>query len=431
MVLFGIAAFLVVRDVVDGGGAAPATTTAALVAPGDHAARRDENIRFFELRAPETNDSLTYNTLVGLYLQRYRETGDANDIGRAERAALRSNEVARGNYGSIVSLAAVRLAQHDFAGAESLARDAIARRPVLADAHALLGDALFALGRYSEAGDEFAIVLEEAPGPAAFARQAAFAEVRGKHAVAEQFWRAAIDSEQEQPENLAWAHVQLGTLYFSTGQLGDAADAFERALAAFDGYPAALAGLARVAASRGALERAADLFSAAIERAPQAEYAGELGDVFAAMGDDATAERQYALVGALRQLFEANGVAEDLAIVQFEIDHGAVDRAVVERARALAAERPSVEALDALAWAHYRNGDFARAQAAMSDALEAGTLSPRLAFHAAAIAFANGDVPAAQEHFERLDDLNAEFSVLYAREIADLRETLATKGPGR
>jgi tetratricopeptide (TPR) repeat protein len=427
MVLFAVAAFLVVRGVVDDGEAALPSATPP-IASSDHAQVRDEDIRFFETRVLETRDSLSYNRLVALYLQRYRETGDVGDIGRAETAALNANEVARGNYSSTISLALVRLVQHDFTAAEGLAREAIEARPALADGYAILGDALYALGRYSEAGDAYQFVLEEAPGPAAYARQASFAEVRGKHDVAEQFWRAAIGAESESPENAAWAMVQLGHLLFNLGDLEGAEEQYEGALASFPGYPHAAVGLAQVAAAAGDLDRAIDLYTSAVQAAPQPGYVAALGDVLAATGREDDAEAQYALVAAMRQLAEANGIDDDLAIVQFEIDHGPVDGSVVDRARRIYEARPSIEAADTLAWALYRNGDFAGAQSAMAAALQYGATTPLLAFHAAAIALASGDEAAARAHFATLESLNRDFSPLFGSEIEALERALSGDG---
>jgi tetratricopeptide (TPR) repeat protein len=423
MVLFAVAAFLVVRGVVDDGEAALPSATPP-IAPADHAQVRDEDIRFFETRVLETRDSLSYNRLVSLYLQRYRETGDVSDIGRAETAAINANEAAKGNYGSIISLALVRLVQHDFTGAETLAREAIAARPALADGHAILGDALYALGRYGEAGDAYQFVLEEAPGPAAYARQASFAEVRGKHDVAEQFWRAAIGAESERPENAAWAMVQLGHLLFNLGDLDGAEEQYEAALTSFPGYPHAAAGLAQVAASRGDLDSAIELSTAAVQAAPQPGYVAALGDALAASGRQEEADAQYALVAAIRQLSEANGIDDDSAIVQFEIDHGPVDAGLVDRARRIYEARPSIEAADTLAWALYRSGDFAAASEAMADALQYGATTPLLAFHAAAIALVSGDEPGARAYFATLQSLNRDFSPLYRAEIAALADAL-------
>ena len=79
---FTLAAFLAIRAYNDRGASEPKTAVVA----ADHAANLAENIRFFESHVAETKDSLSYNRLTGLYLQRVRESGDVSDIKRAELA---------------------------------------------------------------------------------------------------------------------------------------------------------------------------------------------------------------------------------------------------------------------------------------------------------------------------------------------------------
>ena len=421
MILFTLAAFLFVRNAMGGG---DATARPPITAAGsDYAALRDADISFFEARVVETRDSLSYNRLVSLYLQRYRERGDVADIGRAEVAALRSNEAATGNYGSMIALASVRLVQHQFTEAEALSRAAAEQRPGLADAYAIRGDALLAMGRYDEAETAYRFVLEKAPGPAAFARLASTAEIRGNTPLAEQFWMAAIDSET-QPEPAAWASVQLGHLYFALGDLGDANAAFERALAAFPNYPHALAGIGKVAAARGDWDRAQEYLTAATGFAPSIDYVGGLGDVFLLAGQPAAAERQFALVTAITSLEESNGIREDLTALMFALDHGRTTPEVVEAARNAFEQRPSIAAADTYAWALYRTGDLFGAWTHVQLARATGKRDPQLAFHAAAIASARGDVETARSLVRELDGLNARFAPVYEIEIAQLRAAL-------
>ena len=113
LLALAVAALLVVRNLTGGGGS---TAPAAIVDPG-HAGILNSNISFFEERVVETKDSLSYNKLTGLYLQRFREIGDPSDIRRAELSANKSLQAARGDYNGLVNLATVKLVPHDFAGA--------------------------------------------------------------------------------------------------------------------------------------------------------------------------------------------------------------------------------------------------------------------------------------------------------------------------
>ncbi len=425
MAAFALAAFLIFRNLA--GGDAP-TSPLATVDSG-HSQRLAANITFFEGRVAETHDSLSYNRLTGLYLQRVRETGDVSDVRRAELSATKSLEAAPGDYAGLTNLALVRIAQHDFESAATLAREASSLIPTRTDANAILGDAQIALGQYDAATANYRLFLEKNPGSSAFSRQASLAELQGNLPLAEQFWEAAIDADRNDvPENSAWARVQLANLYFVTGRLNEARTASEAALKVFPGYPAALAAAARVAAATGDDAEAIRLFSEATARIPVPDYVAALGDLYQRAGRSVDAQRQYALVGAIEQLFVANGVRSDLTLILFALDHGADLSATLERTRQAYAERPSIAAADVHAWALYRAGAFDEARTRSNEALHLGTRDPSFLFHAGMIANAQGDTAAARDYLGRALALNPRFSILHAEEAA---RTLAALRGGR
>lgn len=417
MAAVAVAAFLIIRSLA---GSDSITSLSARVDP-DHGERLTANIAFFEERVTETRDSLSYNRLTGLYLQRVRETGDTSDIKRAELSATKSLEVAPGEYSGLINMGLLRIAQHDFRAAQNVAQEAVALIPTRPDAYAILGDAEMALGNYAAASEHYGFFLEKAPGFSAFSRQAALAELRGNLPLAEQFWKAAIDADRaDVPENSAWARVQLGTFYFTTGRLKESKAEFERALEVYPGYAAAVAGKARVAAARGDDDEAIELYRLATATVPQPDYVAALGDALQRAGKSAEVERQFALMGAIKTLFKANGVRSDLTLILFELDHGRDAAALAAEARLAYEERPSVAGADLYAWALYRAGRLDEARRLSDEALAQGTQDPMLLFHAGTIAFAQGDLEAARGRLEAVKKLNPEFSVLHAAEAADL-----------
>ena len=415
LVAFAMAAFLIIRVLNDD--SAPDAKYATVAA--DHAQNLAENISFFESHVAETKDSLSYNKLTGLYLQRVRETGDVSDIKRAALAAEAAVTASRRDYASLVSLAMVRVAQHDFEDAQAVAKEAMALRPSAPDSYALLGDAQVAVGKYDEATENYRVYLEKAAGSSAFARQAVLAELRGNVPLAEQFWQAAIGSDRsDAPEGAAWAQVQLGNLQFANGLLGSAGTAFETALKVYPGYPAAEAGVARVATAQGESAKAIAFYQKSTAAVPQPEYVAALGDLLQQAGRTAEAQRQFGLIDVIRQLFDANGVRNDLTLILFALDHGATGPETLERAQTAYEQRPSLAAADVYAWALYRAGRYDEARTKSSEALRLGTKDPLFLFHAGMIAKAQGDTAAARDLLGRLKTLNARFSPLHAAEAA-------------
>lgn len=393
----------------------------------DHRAQLEANIQFFETRVRETKDHLSYDRLTTLYLQRLRETGDVSDVRRAETSALASLEANPGVYTGTLNLALVRIAQHDFRDAEALALKASEVKPAAPDSQAVLGDAQMALGKYDEAAASYRRYLELAPGFNAFARSANIAEVRGNVPLASQFWGLAIEvSAAEVPADSAWARVQLGNLLFLTGDQDGARKEYETALRIYPRLHGAEAGLARSLAAEGNYDDALEIYAALVERLPLLEYVIAYGETLDAAGRKGDAQRQFALVNAIEQLFVANGVKNDLPLVNFRLDHGSTAEmpALLAAAEGAYAERPSIAAADTLAWALYRNGRFDEARAMSDEALRTGAQDPALNFHAAAIANAQGDKASALAHSKKVAELNPKFSLLHAPEAASLLKSL-------
>jgi len=84
----------------------------------------------------------------------------------------------------------------------------------------------------------------------------------------------------------------------------------------------------------------------------------------------------------------------DLELALFEADHGDPGAALA-LAQGAYADRPTVKAADALAWALLKNGRVADARKRSTEALRLGTRDPVLLYHAGAIAAAAGDRAAA------------------------------------
>jgi tetratricopeptide (TPR) repeat protein len=123
-------------------------------------------------------------------------------------------------------------------------------------------------------------------------------------------------------------------------------------------------------------------------------------------------------MGAIGQLFDANGVRNDLTLTLFALDHGQATPDALERARIAYEDRPSLAAADVYAWALYRAGDFAAARQHAEEALRLGTKEPLYLFHAGMIANAQGDTAAAISYLASARKLNGHFSVAFAGEAA-------------
>ncbi len=368
--------------------------------------------------------------LADAYLQKVRETGDPTLYTKTEDLLDEAQKLQPQSPELFASRGTLALARHDFAAALGYGTRALASDPESARYHGIVGDAQIELGMYDEAIGSYQEMVNDRPDFSSFSRVAYARELYGDPEGAIEAMEFALQAGSGTPENVAWAHVQLGNLWFGAGDLDEAEKEYGSSTKIVGAYAPALAGQAKVAAARGNLEVASKLYKQAFNRMPLPEYAIALGDVYAKMGDREKAEAQYALVQTMDKLFRANGVNTDLEIALFYADHDMNLEASLEKARAAYEARPSIHAADALAWTLYKAGRYEEAQKYSGEALKLGTRDPLKLFHAGMISKSLGQEEQAQQYLRQAIDLNPHFSLLYADEAAKGLESLKAGGKG-
>jgi tetratricopeptide (TPR) repeat protein len=360
--------------------------------------------------APTTRQLVRF----GLSELQAARTGDPSRYTHAERALQRALAADPNDVQALIGLASVANSRHDFRAGLALARRAQRASPDTALTYAAIGDSLVELGRYDEAFSTFDRLSDLKPSVASYSRTSYALELLGRVGPAISAMELAADAAGGRGEPAAFARVQLGKLHFSVGRTDAAAREYRAALGAFPGYVPALDGLAHVAAAHRRFRRAIRLGRQAAERNPLPQYVGALGDFYRAAGLRRLAREQYELVGAIDRLYAANGVATDLELALFNVDHGFRLREALVRARRAQSERPSIEAEGVLAWALVRNGRCGEALRYSQRALRLGTLDASKFFHRAMIERCLGRNAEARRWFRRALRLNPHFSLVWA-----------------
>ncbi len=373
------------------------------------------------------DDAVSYAQLGSLYLQKARETGDPSYYVKADGALAKSLELAPGNVLATVGMGGLHMARHEFEDALGAGQRAVELAPRSYVAYGLIGDALIEIGRYDEAIQAFQTMVDLRPDLTSLSRVSYARELHGDLPGAIVAMREAVDAGAPRSEGTNWSRVQLGNLYFQTGDVENAEQQYRQALNLLPNYAHALGGLARLEAAKGNLKGAIEQYQKILAATPLPQYVAELGDTYLAAGDTAAAAKQAQLMRVIVQLQRGSGMDVDLDMALFEVDH-ATDAATLEgslrAARTHYERRPSVHAADVLGWALHRAGRSQEALPYAREALKLGSKDPVVLYHAGAIAAAAGERAEARGYLETALSQNERFHVRFAPEAKKLLEQL-------
>jgi tetratricopeptide (TPR) repeat protein len=349
--------------------------------------KTDDRIAMYSLMAKTKPDDAHYQVLLaGAYVQKTRETTDYSYLDRAAAilSAVLSDD--RTNYEAQRLQVETQLEKHEFDKAAEASRRLIRIGPDDPWNWGTLGDALTEIGDYNGAAEAYQKMVALRPDLASYNRAAHFHFLYNDVPGAIEIMKKAIDAGSSSPENVAWCLVDLGNIYFKTGELSQAQDAFERALRTFRAYHPAYAGLAKVLAAKGDAAGAIDNYKRAQAITPLPDYAAALYDLYRQSGHADLAKQQMSLLDAIDQVSRATGETANRNLVFAFADRNVkLDRAL-ELARGELQFRRDIYSYDALAWALYKNRQYAEAQEYMKKAMELKTPEPLFREHAAAIA---------------------------------------------
>ncbi len=375
------------------------------------------------LRTADT-DWRAYSMLGLAYLQKARETGDPLYYSKAEAALGKALQLEPEDYTAVSAMGALALARHQFAAALEWGTRARQINSDKSYAYGVITDAQVELGRYVQAVATLQQMSDLRPDANSYARISYLRELHGDLEGALDMMQRAVDSSGNYTENRAWARTQLAQLYWEVGDLDRAESEYQLALETLPGYMHALAGLGRVRAAQGRGAEAISLLKQATAAAPLPEFVITLGDLYRKAGNEREAQTQYALVRAIQQLYQGNGVDLDMEMALFNADHGIDPLGTVTQARQAYSRRPSIHAADVLAWALYQAGGYREAQTYSEQALRLGTQDALKLFHAGMIAYRLGDRHKARTYLTQALSTNPHFSILYAEEAQALLKDL-------
>lgn len=358
-------------------------------------------------------DALAWAQLGGAYVEQARVTADPSYYPKAEGALETSLEVQpEGNDDALTAQGALANARHDFADAADYADDALEINAANSTAWGVQADALIQLGDYDGATDAAQQMLDLRPGLASYSRASYDLELNGEPERAQQAMELAVDSAYS-PADVAFGRYYLGQLSFNEGDLDAAEEQFERGLEAVPDDPTLLAGRARVYAALGADEKARSVYDRVVAARPLPDYLVEYAFYLQSLGDTEAADEQFATLDAVQQIFESNGVQDDLTSAYVAADRGRPEVAL-EHAETEWDLRQNIDSADAMAWALHQVG---RNEEALEFADRANRLDGENAlflYHRGMIQQELGDAAAARADLESALEANPYFSPVHA-----------------
>ncbi len=231
--------------------------------------------------------------------------------------------------------------------------------------------------------------------------------------------KSAIAADSPAAENVAWCWNDLGNIYFKTGRLKEAEEAYTKAVAAFPGYYPSYAGLGRVRGAQKRWKEAIEDFRHAQATVPMPEFAAALEDLYALAGNPVESRKQRELLDAIDKMNRSTGERTNRNLALIFADHDRnLDRAA-ELAENEIKVRPDVYTQDALAWVRYKQKRYAEAEAAAQKAQALHSPEPAFYYHAAMIAAALGKSDQAAAHRKQVMELNPNFDPVQSRYLKD------------
>jgi tetratricopeptide (TPR) repeat protein len=389
-------------------------------------------------------DAAGYAGLGAAYFQRARETGDVSDYQHAEESLNKSLDLVSADFSADTALgtmAEVCMGEHRFSDALTYAQKALSLGTGDVSTFAIVGDAYADMGEYEKAGDAYARLTprDMTLSPrAAFARDSRFSYLKfiaGDTVAAITLMKTAITEGVEaqlQSENLAWLYFELGEYEVQAGNTASADAAYVAALNIHPGDYRALAALARLRANHGRYEEAIVLYQKAIAVVPMPIFIAELGDLYARSGNQAEAQKQYALVEYIGLLGHINQVLHNRDLALFYADHDMKLPDALDLAQKELEVRHDVYTWDALAWVLYKIGKLTEAAKASEKATQFGTRDSLLLFHAGVIAEGLGRREQARSDLKEALQINPHFHLIYAsiaqQRLAALETHTASEG---
>ncbi len=282
------------------------------------------------------------------------------------------------NFEALVYKASVKMSQHQFAEAKTLAEKAKNINPDNAYIYGVLVDANVELGNYEEAVKMSDKMQAIKPSLESYSRASYLREIYGDYPGAIDAMKMAVQAGLPGSEPYCWSKKTLALLFEKTKKWDEAEKQYQDILAIRPSYAFAIEGLAKVEKSRKNYPKALELLKQASDIMPEFSFHEEVADIYSLQGEAEKAKSKYLEVVTMLKQDEASGHTVSLEMCRIYTKAGLYKEAL-EQALKEYNQRPlNINVNEALAWLSFKKNEMGKAREYVKVALKTGSKDPEL-----------------------------------------------------
>ncbi len=330
--------------------------------------------------AVNANDVKTRLQLATIFIAEQRITGEHHYYYPAIEKILNGVlSLDAKNFEANVYKASLRMSQHQFADAKKIAEEAKNINPNNAYVYGILVDANVELGNYEEAIAMSDRMQAIKPSLEAYSRASYLREIHGDYYGSIEAMKMAVQAGLPGSEPQCWSRNMLGDLYYNTGNLIAAENAYAENLVMRPSYAQSMAGLAKVETKKKNYVRAIALLDSANAIMPQSSFEEQKADVYVAMGDTKKAIDKYNEIQKLL-IADANSGhhSVSLELCRSFIKTNQWDSAKKYAMMEYAIRPKNIDVNNELAWIAYNQKNVAKAKEYLKTATSTSSKNPEL-----------------------------------------------------
>jgi tetratricopeptide (TPR) repeat protein len=376
---------------------------------------KEQGLKLLQNIQKDPKDGKSLTQLATLYIREARITGN---YAYYDKAALTyvNNALAidTSNFEALVLKSLLYLSQHHFSDGLTLAQKAKSINPYNAFVYGIAIDGNVEMGNYDSAVADADKMLSIRPDLRSYSRASYLREIYGDYPGAIEAMKMAVEAGAPGDESTEWTRIQLAHLYENTGDMKNAEMYYTISNDARPGYPYALAGLGRVAASKKDYNTAVSYLIQADTSVTDFSIKESLADVYREMGQIAKADAlQKEVISAMNGEAQnstkdqslGHYVDKELAYAYLKINDydNALKHALLEYDR-----RPdNIDVNECVAWVYYSMGESDKALPYIKTALRTNSKNPTLLCRAGLIYAKTGEKTVAKTTLQQALQTNA------------------------